>query len=342
MIEKILAYAKKRGSSDLHISTGSFPMLRIDGEMVIIPNTPLLTDIQVYGMINAIMSEEQKKIYEGSLEIDFSVQLAQDMRFRVNAFHTIHGPAAVFREIPIDVKSLSALHAPEVMRSLATCTKGLILVVGPTGSGKSTTLSAFVDHINENYSAHIITIEDPVEFVHKNKKSLINQREVGENTHSFAAALRSALREDPDVILVGELRDLETIRLALTAAETGHLVLATLHTSSAAQTINRIIDVFPPQDKQVARAMLSGSIKAIISQHLLKKTGGGRCAAYEIMIANSSIRNLIREDKIPQINSIIELGKKNGMCLMKESVNELLNKGFISKETAQEILAYNE
>ena len=317
-------------------------MLRVDGEMIAIPNTPELTRNQVMGMVTSVMNEEQKKIFEEELEIDFSVQIGDKMRFRVNAFNTIHGPAGVFRDIPVEVKSLSALHAPEVMRSLSNCSKGLILVVGPTGSGKSTTLAALLDHINDNYTAHIITIEDPVEFVHKNKKSLVNQREVGASTKSFAASLRSALREDPDVILVGELRDLETIRLALTAAETGHLVLATLHTASASQTINRIIDVFPPQDKPIARTMLSGSIKAIISQHLLRKTTGGRCAAYEIMIANSSIRNLIREDKIPQINSIIELGKKNGMCLMKDSVTELLNKGFISKETALEALAYNE
>lgn len=342
MIEKLLNYAVKRGSSDLHISTGAFPMLRVDGEMIVIPNTPELNSSQVEGMILSVMNEDQKRIFKEELEIDFSVQIASEMRFRVNAFHTVHGPAAVFREIPINIKSLSALHAPEVMRGLANCTKGLILVVGPTGSGKSTTLAALVDHINENYTAHIITIEDPVEFVHKNKKSLINQREIGQSTKNFSASLRSALREDPDVILVGEMRDLETIRLALTAAETGHLVLATLHTASAAQTINRVIDVFPPQDKPIARTMLAGSIKAVISQHLLKKTTGGRCAAYEIMIANSSIRNLIREDKIPQINSIIELGKKNGMCLMKDSVNELLNKGFITKETAAEALAYNE
>jgi len=342
MIEKLLTYAKKQNASDLHISTGAFPILRVDGEMMVIPNTPELAKTQVATMISSVMTAEQKKAFEEELEIDFAVQIGDSMRFRVNAFHTIHGPAAVFRDIPIEIRSLSALHAPEVMRSLANCSKGLILVVGPTGSGKSTTLAALVDHINDNYTAHVITIEDPVEFVHKNKKSLINQREVGTTTKSFSASLRSALREDPDVILVGEMRDLETIRLALTAAETGHLVLATLHTSSASQTINRIIDVFPPQDKPIARTMLSGSIKAVISQHLLKKTAGGRMAAYEIMIANSSIRNLIREDKIPQINSIIELGKKNGMCLMKDSVTELLNKGFISKETALAALAYNE
>jgi twitching motility protein PilT len=342
MIEKILTYANKRGSSDLHISTGAAPIIRVDGEMIVIPNTPELTEGQIFDMMNEIMNEEQKKFYKENLEIDFSVQLPPNMRFRVNAFNTIHGPAAVFREIPTEIKTLANLNAPEVLRNLASCNKGLILVVGPTGSGKSTTLAAMVNHINETHSAHIITIEDPVEFVHKNKKSLINQREVGQDTKSFAAALRSALREDPDVILVGELRDLETIRLALTAAETGHLVLATLHTSSAAQTINRIIDVFPLEDKMVARTMLSGSIKAVVSQQLLKKTTEGRCAAYEIMIANSSIRNLIREDKIPQINSIIELNKKNGMCLMKDSVNELLAKGYISRETALEALGYNE
>lgn len=342
MIDKILAYAKKQGCSDVHITTGSVPLLRIDGDIAPIPKAPILTAEQVLEMIHSIMSENQKKAYTEKMELDFAIQIGSDMRFRANAFRTVNGPAIVFREIPTEVKSLVALHAPEVIRGLASARKGLILVVGPTGSGKSTTLAALIDHINASHAHHILTIEDPVEFVHKSKKSLINQRELGSSTHSFAAALKSALREDPDVILVGEMRDIETIHLALTAAETGHLVLGTLHTSSAAQTINRIIDVFPSEDKAVIRTMLSTSIKAVVSQRLLKKQGGGRVAAYEIMLANSSIRNLIREDKIPQINSIIELNKKIGMCQMKDSINDLLAKGFISPETAEESLSASE
>lgn len=342
MIEKILIYAKKHRSSDVHLSSGYPPSLRIDGEIVSIPDAPVLSSVQIMDMISSLMNELQKKNYKENLELDFSIQINEDLRFRVNTFYTVRGPAAVFREIPTEIKSLAAIHAPEVVRSLCAFNKGLILVVGPTGSGKSTTLASMIDHINANYAHHIITVEDPVEFIHKNKKSLINQREVGNSTISFSNALKSALREDPDVILVGELRDVETIQLALTAAETGHLVLGTLHTSSAAQTINRIIDVFPSEDKSVVRTMLSSSIKAVISQRLLKKNGGGRVAAHEVMLANSSIRNLIREDKIPQINSIIELGKKAGMSLMKDSVADLLTKGFITKEVADEALIGND
>ncbi len=335
-IEKILSYAKKTGCSDVHVATGSVPMIRIDGDIAPVPGSKVLSEIDVHEMIHSVMNEEQKAIYETKKEIDFAIQVGDDLRFRVNAYHTINGPAAAFREIPNAIRTLSDLHVPEAVRSLANLTKGLVLVVGPTGSGKSTTLAALIDHINSSQQVHIITIEDPVEFVHKNKKALVNQREVGGSTLSFAGALKSALREDPDVILVGELRDVETIQLALTAAETGHLVLATLHTSSAAQTINRIIDVFPSQDKEVVRSMLSASLRAVVSQRLIKKEGGGRCAAFEVMLANVSIRNLIREDKIPQINSIMELGKKAGMCTMKDSINELLDRGFISKQTAEE------
>ena len=341
-VEKILSYAKKQNCSDVHISTGSPPMMRIDGNMTSVPGSSPLTENQVLEMITSILTDNQKKIYETQLELDFSIQIGDDLRFRVNAFRTISGPAAVFREIPNSIRTLSDLHTPEVVRELSNLKKGLVLVVGPTGSGKSTTLAALIDHINSNKSMHIITIEDPVEFVHKNKKSMINQREVGNSTLSFASALKSALREDPDVILVGELRDVETIQLALTAAETGHLVLGTMHTNSSAQAINRIIDVFHADDKAVIRSMLSTSIRAVVSQRLLKKEGGGRCAVYEVMIANASIRNLIREDKIPQINSIMELGKKAGMCTMKDSITELLEKGFISKETADESLIANE
>lgn len=342
MIEKILTYAKKKSCSDVHITSGSPPTLRIDGDITPIADAPILKNEQVLSMLHSIMNDFQKAKYEKDLEIDFAIQVGENLRFRVNAFHTMRGCAATFREIPSEIKTLSALHVPESIRALTNTEKGLILVVGPTGSGKSTTLAAMIDHINANKSKHIITIEDPIEFVHANKKSLINQREVGNSTQSFAKALKSSLREDPDIILVGELRDIETIQLALTAAETGHVVMGTLHTSSAFQTVNRIIDVFPTQDKSVIRTMLSTSLKGVVSQRLLKKKEGGRCAAFEIMLANSSIRNLIREDKIQQINSIIELGKKSGMCLMKESINALLEKGFISAETAEEAINANE
>jgi twitching motility protein PilT len=335
-MHKFFEYLITEMGSDLHLSTGCVPMIRKDGDMVVIPGTNKSSAEEIMGILNSLMNESQKEYYKNELEIDFSAQIGDKTRFRINAFRTINGPAAVMREIPVNIRTLSALHAPEILRPIVTSAKGLVLVVGPTGSGKSTTLAAMIDYINETDSTHIITIEDPVEFIHTNKKSMINQREVGSSTLSFNGALRSALREDPDVILVGELRDIETVRLALTAAETGHLVLATLHTSSAAQTINRIIDVFPPEDKALARSMLSVSLRAIISQRLVKKVDGGRCAAFEIMIANSSIRNLIREDKIPQINSVIELSKKQGMCQMKDSLHELLNRGFISPETALE------
>jgi twitching motility protein PilT len=342
MIERIFSYAKATLASDVHLSSGARPMVRVDGDMSVIPDSNILKDVDVAAILNFLMSDRHKAAYKKNLELDFSIEIEGKGRFRVNAFNNINGPAAVFREIPTIIKGLSSIHAPEIMRPLSNCASGLILIVGPTGSGKSTTLAAMIDHINENRTSHIITIEDPVEFIHTNKKSLINQREVGESTLSFGGALKSALREDPDVILVGEMRDIETISLALTAAETGHLVLATLHTSSAAQTINRIIDVFPREDKALARSMLSVSLKAIISQKLLKKSGGGRCAAYEIMVASSSIRNLIREDKVPQINSIIELSRRDGMLLMKDSVKELLSKGFISRETALEALNHGE
>ncbi len=337
-IVEILRNSKTLSCSDVHISSGSYPMYRLDGEIIKVEGAKPLTPEDIYGILESIMTPVQSSTYKERMELDFSIQIDSNLRFRVNAFKTINGPAAAFREIPVEIKSLAAINAPEVIRRLSYSKKGLILVVGPTGSGKSTTLAALIDQINVSHPHHIITIEDPVEFIHKNKRSLINQREVGGSTASFANALKSALREDPDVILVGELRDIETIHLALTAAETGHLVLATVHTSSAAQTINRIIDVFPTEDKPVIRTMLSTSIRAVISQRLLKKEGKGRCAAYEIMIANGSIRNLIREDKIPQINSIIELSKQAGMLTMKDSIIDLLKKGLISKETHDEAL----
>lgn len=337
LMQKILRYAVDKKCSDVHISSGAVPSMRVDGDIINIPNAPVLDSSWLMEILHSIMNDVQKKIYEERWELDFSIAFDENVRFRVNAFKTISGPAAVFREVPTKIKTLAEINAPEIIKNLTKSKKGLILVVGPTGSGKSTTLAAMIDEINKNYTNHIITIEDPVEFVHKNQKSIINQREVGNSTLSFSNALKSSLREDPDVILVGEMRDVETMRLALTAAETGHLVLGTLHTSSASQTINRIIDVFPAEDKAVIRSMLSISIKTIISQRLVKKEGGGRCALFEVMIANPSIRNLIREDKIPQINSIIELGKKSGMITMKESIQDLLDKNLISKVVAESI-----
>lgn len=339
LMEKVLKYAIQNKCSDIHITTGSPPYMRVDGDIRNIPNAPILDEAWIREILESVMNDFQKEKYKKNLEIDFSIFFDENIRFRVNAFHTINGPAAVFREIPVSIKDLNFIDAPAIVRNLVNTRRGLVLVVGPTGSGKSTTLSALVDEINKNFTNHIITIEDPVEFIHKNKKSIINQREVGNSTLSFSNALRSALREDPDVILVGEMRDVETIRLALTAAETGHLVFGTLHTSSAAQTVNRVIDVFPADDKPVIRSMLSTSLKAVISQRLLKKVGGGRHAAFEVMIANPSIKNLIREDKVPQIHSIMELGKKNGMMTMKESIEDLVDKKIISNEEGQKAIA---
>ena len=340
-IHKLLLFAKKNNASDLHLTSGSSPMLRINGSI-----TPLkvnnLSSEEVLAMLHSVMSEKNRVDYEQNLEVDFSVYLGAEGRFRVNAFNTINGPAAVLRNIPADVMSIEQLKLPPIFTNFAYLQKGLVLVTGPTGSGKSTTLAAIVNHINENMNKHIITIEDPVEFVHKTKNSLINQREVGSNTKSFSWALKSALREDPDVILVGELRDLETIRMALTAAETGHLVFATLHTSSAAKTIDRIIDVFPNSDKEMARTMLAGSMEAVITQLLVKSIdGNSRFAVHEILIANSAIRNLIRDNKIPQISSIMQVNRKSGMKIMKDSVYELLHENLITKEEARLALNFD-
>ena len=291
-------------------------------------------------MLYSIMTEQQRTEYERDLELDFALSFSEHMRFRVNAFNTLSGPAAVLRTIPTRIRTLEDLHAPEVLKKLTDLHKGLILVTGPTGSGKSTTLAAMVNHINETHSKHILTIEDPVEFVHKSKKSLINQREVGANTKSFARALKSALREDPDVILVGELRDLETIQLAMSAAETGHLVLGTLHTVSAPKTIDRIIDVFPANDKEMIRSMLSVSIEAIIAQALVKRMDGtGRVAVHEIMLGSPAVRNLIRENKVPQLSSMMQVGSRIGMKTMKDAAYELMHENIISQETVRALLA---
>jgi twitching motility protein PilT len=338
-ITDLLIATQKNKASDLHLSTRNPPLMRIHGDMLPVEGAALEAN-QVKQMLYSIMTEQQRSDYERDLELDFSISFGDDMRFRVNVFNTIYGPGAVFRTIPTKILSLEQLNAPEVFKRLCHLHKGMILVTGPTGSGKSTTLAAMIDYMNTHFTRHILTVEDPVEFVHQSKKSLINQREVGSSTKSFARALKSALREDPDVILVGELRDLETIQLAMTAAETGHLVMGTLHTSSAAKTVDRIIDVFPANDKEMVRAMLSVSLEAVISQSLLKKAdGGGRVAAHEIMLGTPAIRNLIREAKIPQINSMIQMGQKQGMVLMRDSLNKLFGEGLISADTLRDALA---
>lgn len=341
-INELLAFTLKNKASDLHLSSGSPPVLRVHGDMMPLRVNSLSSD-EIIAMLYSIMNEKQRVEFEKEYEVDFSFQISTVGRFRVNAFFTVNGPAAVLRVIPTKVQSIEDLRLPKIMEKLCTIHKGLILVTGPTGSGKSTTLAAMIKHINDTQNSHIITIEDPVEFVHKSNKCLINQREVGSTTKSFSKALKSALREDPDIILVGELRDLETISLALTAAETGHLVFATLHTSSAAKTIDRVIDVFPEGDKDMARTMLAGSIEAIITQLLLKTTDGtGRVAVNEILIANSAVRNLIRDNKIPQINSIMQVSSKAGMCVLKDVVYKLLNEGVITNEEARAALNYGE
>jgi twitching motility protein PilT len=332
-ITELLNFAVKNQASDLHLSAGLPPMLRIDGEIQSI-NQAVLDQKTLQALIEQITTEQQRREYQQQLEIDFSFALADVARFRVNLFNQNRGTAAVFRVIPSEVQSLTSLNAPPFFASLCEKPRGLILVTGPTGSGKSTTLAAMIDQINCQQSAHVLTIEDPIEFVHHSQKSLINQREVHRDTQSFSQALRSALREDPDIILVGEMRDLDTIRLALTAAETGHLVFATLHTSSAAKSIDRIIDVFPAAEKDLIRAMLSESLQAVISQTLLKKVGGGRVAAHEIMLATPAIRNLIREGKVAQMYSAIQTGRQYGMQTLDQSLKSLLDQGLIEPATA--------
>ncbi|WP_028110416.1 type IV pilus twitching motility protein PilT [Ferrimonas futtsuensis] len=330
-ITELLAFSVKHNASDLHLSSGVAPLIRVDGEVRRL-SVPELDHATIQALVYDIMNDKQRKEYEEKLEIDFSFEVPDLARFRVNAFHQSRGAAAVFRTIPSEVLTLEQLDAPDIFRQIASFPRGLVLVTGPTGSGKSTTLAAMVDYINADRRDHILTIEDPIEFVHKPKNCLINQREVHRDTHSFNNALRSALREDPDVILVGELRDLETIRLALTAAETGHLVFGTLHTTSAAKTIDRVVDVFPAAEKDMVRTMLSESLQAVISQTLVKKVGGGRVAAHEIMMGTPAIRNLIREDKVAQMYSAIQTGMSHGMQTLEQSLTKLANQGVISRQ----------
>ncbi len=333
-ITQLLEFGVQQGASDLHLSTGQPPIIRIDGDVQRI-DAPNLEREQLQTMVYDIMNDEQRRGFEADLESDFSFELPGIARFRANVFMHNRGIGAVFRTIPSKILTLEDLDTPEIFKSISSFPRGLVLVTGPTGSGKSTTLAAMVDFINKRSPFHILTVEDPIEFVHQPIRCLINQREVHRDTKGFNNALRSALREDPDVILVGEMRDLETIRLALTAAETGHLVFGTLHTSSAAKTIDRIIDVFPADEKEVVRSMLSESLRAVISQTLLKKTSGGRIAAHEIMVVNTAIRNLIREAKIAQMYSVIQTSKQIGMQTMDQNLTELMQKGLITKEYAR-------
>jgi len=332
-IAQLLAFGVKQGASDLHLSAGLPPMIRVDGDIRRI-NVPEMDHKQVHDMLYDIMSDKQRKDFEEFLETDFSFEIPGLARFRVNAFNHNRGAGGVFRTIPSKILSLEDLAAPSIFKDISEYPRGIVLVTGPTGSGKSTTLAAMVDYKNNSEYGHILTVEDPIEFVHQSKKCLVNQREVHRDTLGFNEALRSALREDPDTILVGEMRDLETIRLALSAAETGHLVFGTLHTSSAAKTIDRIVDVFPAAEKSMVRSMLSESLKAVISQTLLKRIGGGRVAAHEIMIGTPAIRNLIREDKVAQMYSAIQTGQSQGMQTLDQNLKTILAQGVISKEEA--------
>lgn len=341
-IHDLLELSVKHGASDLHLSEGLPPLLRVEGELKYLPDISEADRLNIAALVRSVMNEPQWQGFQQGLEADFSYTLESVARFRVNAYHQERGVAAVFRVIPSHIPSLEELGLPKILQAITQLPHGLVLVTGPTGSGKTTTLAALIDSINQQRAEHILTIEDPIEFIHHSKKSLINQREVSRHTLSFENALRAALREDPDVILIGELRDLATIRLALTAAETGHLVFATLHTSSAAKTINRIIDVFPASEKNTVRSLLAESLQVVLSQTLLKKNDGGRVAALEIMHCTPAIRNLIREDKIPQINSCIQTGSTISMQTLDQHLKELIAQQTISRDTAFSIAVNKE
>lgn len=334
-ITQLLAFAMQNKASDLHLSAGNPPIIRVHGDLKRVKGDALTSD-QIRNMLYSIMTEDQRATYERDFELDFAIAFGEKARFRVNGFTTRQGASAVFRSIPSVVPTMDELELPAVMRRFAELEKGIVLVTGPTGSGKSTTLAALIHHINTTMSKHILTVEDPVEFYHTSVKSLVNHRELGTDTHSFARALKSALREDPDVILVGEMRDHETISLALTAAETGHLVFGTLHASSANKTIDRIIDVFPLSDKEMVRAMLSGSLQGVIAQTLLPRAdGGGRVGAYEVLVGTNAVRNLIRENQVPQLFSMMQTGSRYGMITMEDAIDDLLESRIISPETAR-------
>jgi twitching motility protein PilT len=333
-ITELLAFGVEQGASDCHLSAGEPPMIRIHGDLKKLDH-PSMTREEVHNLVYDIMGDAQRKAFEETHECDFSFEMGDVARFRVNVFLQRKGEGAVFRTIPTKIQTLDELGMPQILKQLCDKEKGLILVTGPTGSGKSTTLAAMIDHLNNTFEGHILTIEDPVEFVHQSKKCLVNQRELGPHTHSFANALRAALREDPDAVLVGEMRDLETIQLALTAAETGHIVFGTLHTSSAPKTVDRVIDVFPPSQQAQIRAQFAESIEAVITQTLLKKKGGGRTAALEIMTGTTAVRNLIREGKIHQIPGTMQVSQKEGMQTMDMALINLVNRGLVTKEEAQ-------
>jgi len=338
-LTQLLAFTMQNNASDLHLSATNPPMIRVDGRLKRVKAEALSTD-DVRQMLYSVMSEDQRAVYEKNYEIDLAISFGEKARFRVNAYNTRNGSAAVFRVIPSDIPTMAELDLPAAMKKFARLEKGIVLVTGPTGSGKSTTLASIINHINETQNKHILTIEDPVEFFHTSKNSLVNHRELGRDTHSFKHALKSALREDPDVILVGEMRDFETISLALTAAETGHLVFGTLHSSSAAKTVDRIIDVFPTGDKEMVRTMLSNSLEGVVAQTLLRRAEGkGRVGAFEILIGTNAVRNLIRENQVPQIYSMMQTGMRYGMITMAEALNNLLAAGTISEEEARMALA---
>ena len=334
-LTRLLRLSIKEQASDLHLSAGLPPILRVDGDMIR-TDLPVLLPSQVESLVHEVLNDTQIKALKDGIEIDFSFEIPEIARFRANVFNQNRGKSAVFRSIPSKIATLEELGLGDIFKQLALLPRGLVLITGPTGSGKSSTQAAMVDYINKNRSYHILTIEDPIEFVHHSEKSLINQREVRHDTQSFSQALRSALREDPDVVVVGEMKDLETIRLALTASETGHLVFATLHTTSAALTINRIIDVFPAEEKDMVRSMLSDSLQAVVTQTLMKKVGGGRIAAHEIMMGTPAVRNLVREDKNAQIYSVIQTSSSLQMQTLDQCLNALVEEGLVTLEAARE------